>query len=474
MGSFFTSTQIYAPSQHSKDQFLDIFCKKMKEEGYVICDSDESEISYILKIVDNCKWITITSETYEQGNQLSRQDASKIAKMLKTICINITVIDSDCAIMDLYNENGKKADSLIMGRADDYFGDDIPQPSKNAWSQFLSNGRKWEQFIEICKAEEVFIEESLSKLAETIGMNNENILFSAEDTDEGDKNIVFLHFKKANSSITMSQNGKAVNKTSKKLTLNTAFKQIFGEILEPMGFKLIKSKYPYYLRVVGEGIIQAISFSKEKSFNFDPNEEGISIYIGISLLSKPLINFDKNPTIIDNQSWMISLNELFRRFSIYLDGFNEKHEEYSFFYKKGKNEEMLDAVKKSRHEFMPFVLEFLEKPKTLEDIYQLGDIAQGIQYHTIILLERIDELIAELKKDLLKKLEMLESIHVNNPGLLKILKEKAIKDSDKTIKYFASLKKGGEAYDDYMKTSDKTKENNLKILEKLEVISKKG
>lgn len=472
MGSFFTSTQIYAPGQHSKNQFLDIFCKEMKEEGYVICDSDESEISYILKFGDNCKWVTITSETYEQGNQLSWQDTSRIAKMLKTVCINITVIDSDCAIMDLYNESGKKADSLIIGRADDYFGDNIPQPSENVWMQFLSSGRTWKQFIEICNADEVFIEESLSKLAETIGMNNENILFSAEDADEGDKNIVFLHFKKAKSSITMSQNDKAVNKTSKKLTLNTAFKQIFGEILEPMGFKLVKSKYPYYMRVVGEGIVQVISFSKEKSLNLDPNrdEEGVEIYVGIDLLINPLINFDKNPTIVDNQKWMISLYDLYGKFLVYMDGFNEKHEAYTFFYQKGDTKEMLDALKKNRDELMPFVLEFLEKPKTLEDIYQLGELISGIRYSVIILLGKTDELIEKLKNDLTKKLEMLESVHANKPEFLEFLKERAIKDSEKSIKRAASLKKGTKEYNEFIKTAEEIKDKNLKILETLEVL----
>ena len=92
MGSFFTSTQIYAPGNHSKEQFLDMFCKEMKEEGYVICDCDESEITYILRFADNCKWVTITSEKYEQGNRLSQQDTGRIAKMLKTTCVNTILL----------------------------------------------------------------------------------------------------------------------------------------------------------------------------------------------------------------------------------------------------------------------------------------------------------------------------------------------------------------------------------------------
>ncbi len=462
MGNFFTSTQMYNPNLLDREHFINFFCEEMKKNGYVTSNSDESEISYILRFDDNCKWVAITSEAYEQGNQFSQSDTGRIAKMLKTVCINTTVIDSDCASLDLYDESGNKKDSLIMGRADDYFGDDIPEPSECTWKPFLAESSLWEKLCEIFKVSSsyAFVEDCLSKFASVIGMDCENILFCAENADEN-MHTVFLNFKKAEA------------KNVKTISLNAAFKQIFGKLLEPMGFKLIKSKYPYYLRVVGEGIIQAVSFSKEKSLNFDPNEEGVSIYIGISLLSNHLINFDKNPTIIDNQRWMISSAELFRRFYLFLDGFNEFYEECSFFYKKGQTDEMLNALEKSRQEHMPFVLEFLQKLKTLEDIYQAGEIT-GLKDDATILLGKIDNLIMELKDKLPEKIKMLETVHANNPGLLEILKEKAIKDSDRVIKYFASLEIGGEAYDDYIRTAEETKDDNLKVLEELGVLSKKG
>ena len=108
MGNFFTSTQIFNNKKLSKDQFVDKFCKKMAEDGYVACNSDESELSYILRFADNCKWVTIISEAYEQGNQTSQKDTGRIAKMLGTNCVNTVVIDSDCAIMVLYDEKAKK------------------------------------------------------------------------------------------------------------------------------------------------------------------------------------------------------------------------------------------------------------------------------------------------------------------------------------------------------------------------------
>ena len=304
MGSFFTSTQIYAPEQHSKDKFLDIFCKEMLKEGYVICNSDESEVSYILRFADNCKWVTITSEAYEQGDQFSQQDTSRIAKMMKRTCINTAVIDSDCAVLDLYDESGKKVDSLILGRADDYFGDDIPKSSKKVWSQFLSNGSTWEQVIEVKKAEYVFVEEALAKLAPLISMDIDNITFSAEDAIN-EPNTVFLYFKKARTSITMSKNGKIVDKAPQKLTLNTAFKQIIGKALEPYGFKVIQGRNPYIVRVINNEILHIITFCPESPEY--PKDKAFAIMGGIATIYRKKITLDLSPK--QNYVW---LNYMFK------------------------------------------------------------------------------------------------------------------------------------------------------------------
>ena len=80
MGNFFTSTQIYNEGMVKSEKFIDMFCKAMKKEGYVTCEGDESEKSYILRFADNCRWVTIASEDYDEGNAAT--DAGKIAKML--------------------------------------------------------------------------------------------------------------------------------------------------------------------------------------------------------------------------------------------------------------------------------------------------------------------------------------------------------------------------------------------------------
>ena len=458
MGNFFTSTQIYDPNQLDRDTFIDLFCKEMKSAGYVTCNSDEGELSYILRFGDNCKWVAITSEDYGEGDPAAQKDTGRIAKMLKTTCISTTIIDSDCAVMEMYDQSGKIADTIIMGRADDYFGDHLPKLSEQNWKPFLAEGKTWEQLNNIVQNSEgyTFIEDGLSELAPIIGMDDSNILFHADIAEE-EEQTVFLNFKKDNA------------KKEKKLTLNAAFKQVFGELLEPLGFKLVKSKYPYYIRVVGEGIIQSVSVAKEKSID-DPNEEGFSIYVGVNLVSSPMPNFDKSPIIFDNMGWMKSLDDFHRNFLKYLDEFHKEYEDHSLFYKKGETGEMMDAMKKSRLDFMPFVLEYIEKLNTLEDIYQAGFIVEVAYHDATILLERIDKEIEKMKKELPEKIKKAESYFADNPLLLKSNKETIMWNYERRLKYYSSLKKGGEAYDDYMKTAEETKENNLELLKEYGII----
>ena len=287
MGNFFTSSQIYNAEGLNKQQFIDKFCKAMADSGYVVCDSEESEKSYILRFADNSKWVAITSEEYGQNGRAAQSDAGRIAKMLGTYCMNNEVIDSDCAAMSLYGKDGKSADMLLMGRYDDYFGDDTSEPNKKIWTQFLSDGGTWEQFKEILGGEYVFVEDGLAQLAPVIGMDSGNLLFSAED-DADEELAVFLDFKKAGA------------KKEKKLTLKSAFTQVFGEALEPLGFKVVKSRYPYLVRVINDEIIHVISIRPRQAEY--PEDKAFSILGGIATVYRK--NIDLNTDPMENYHWL--------------------------------------------------------------------------------------------------------------------------------------------------------------------------
>lgn len=349
MGNFFTSSQIYNDKGLNKQQFIDKFCKAMSDSGYTVCDSDESEMSYILRFAEKSKWVAIASELYGEGGQIAQADAGRIAKMLGTYCMNTEVIDSDCAAMSLYGKDGKSADMLLMGRYDDYFGDDTPELNKKIWTQFLSDGSTWEQFTKTLSGEYVFVEDGLAQLAPVIGMDSGNLLFSAED-DVDDESAVFLDFKKAGT------------KKEKKLTLNAAFKQVFGEALEPLGFKKVKSKYPYYVRVINNEIVQVISFYNEKGGDY----QTYTVVGGIATPYRKKIDFSVRPSC--HMEWLGSNSKYYffsdpSDYSYEYDGY--LHEVYLS--QTADSNKLLTAMKQSFEDVKKWMLPVFNDITTIDD-----------------------------------------------------------------------------------------------------------
>ena len=278
MGNFFTSTQVYNLEQLTHEKFRDKFCERMRKNGYTVCDEEQGELSYVLAFSDESKWVTISSEAYEEGNAESSGDTGRIAKMMETICINTTVIDSDCAMLDLYDDTGKKADTAVMGRAEDYMDDDLPEPSEKIWKSLLSTDSTWEQFKSVQQGNYVFVEDGLKKLAPILGMDSKNILFSAEYAEDYE-NTCFLYFKKSGA--------------KKKTSLKSAFLQVYGEALKPLGFQKVKGKQPYLVRVVNGEIIHIITIAKQTSGL--RGKKAFNIYGDVATVYRDKIDFSENP-----------------------------------------------------------------------------------------------------------------------------------------------------------------------------------
>ena len=83
------------------------------------------------------------------------------------------------------------------------------------------------------------------------------------------------------------------------MTLNAAFIQVFGEALEPLGFKKIKGRHPYFVRVVPGGeIIHVITFCKVKSYTIIVNCKPLYTYDiigGVQTVYRSVMNLTKAP-----------------------------------------------------------------------------------------------------------------------------------------------------------------------------------
>ena len=107
------------------------------------------------------------------------------------------------------------------------------------------------------------------------------------------------------------------------LNLLKQFKNEYSNELIPKGYSLLKSKYPYFIKITTDGIIQLISVEKKKS-DFNHDYEGFTIWIGISLITLPMIDYNSKPSTLDNQCWMIPVISFYNHCSLSLDGFKKR------------------------------------------------------------------------------------------------------------------------------------------------------
>ncbi|GHU55852.1 hypothetical protein FACS1894132_12560 [Clostridia bacterium] len=145
-------------------------------------------------------------------------------------------------------------------------------------------------------------------------------------------------------------------------TLNAVFKQVFGEALTPLGFVKIKSKYPYYVRVVEGGeIIHIISIRNEWSEELD--KKAFNILGGVATVYRGRISLDKNPR--DNTGWLRNVSCFYTMPTINFDRDFSKTISL-FLYKPEDNKSMVNAVEHSLEITEKYMIPVLDKVNTLD------------------------------------------------------------------------------------------------------------
>lgn len=238
---------------------------------------------------------------------------------------SVEVVDSDFAILTLNN-----GDTVIFGDGSGYGIEESPKGERKFWEPLLADGKTWEQFCEVRGKNEVFVEDALCEAAPILGIDTKYIItdynelldmaesckteLAAVATEAqtgrlrpkatGDKNIETLYFKE-----------KTADKKSKPMTLNAAFKQVFGEALESLGFKLIKSKYPYFVRVVSDEIIHYVTVANETADgrgSHGVKYKCFNVFCGVSTVYNGDIDFDENHAKY-HSNFIDSLSEIYTR-----------------------------------------------------------------------------------------------------------------------------------------------------------------
>lgn len=307
MGRF--SSTVHVKINTDKSKFKDSFCDVMEKRGFEPCSENEAALSYLIAFSEG-GWVTLSSDGYSDSSNQAHDDVRQIAEKIKTSGFSVEVVDSDFAILKLF---GKKTDEVIIGDGSSYGIENSSNGSKNCWESLLSENKTWEQLSEAWTKEEVFVEDALWKSASILGI--EPKYMSADyrelyDDAMSSKNIFLLYFKKAKD-----------RKKGKSISLNAAFIKIFGEGLEPLGFKRlknIKNKQPYYVRVINNEILHIITYRPVKS-----QKNG---YKAIEVLGGAVTLYRKNIDFIyftnDTARYLMTANDFYRSEYFFKTAFN--------------------------------------------------------------------------------------------------------------------------------------------------------
>ena len=150
-------------------------------------------------------------------------------------------------------------------------------------------------------------------------------------------------------------------------TLGTMFKKIYGEALAPYGFKKIKGKQPYFVRVIGDEIVHVITYMTR------PRErEGYKEYMilgGVATVYRNNLCLDETPR--ENSVWLLDNSDIARRDGTIMD-MKEKHEEwYKFSYKEGDDADLYNSL--------IYSVDIMEK-LMLPVLNEVIDIKTGVDY----------------------------------------------------------------------------------------------
>lgn len=186
MGRFSTTVQIKTVSDNAG--FIDAFCEWMKKRGFEKCPENEAAVTYLLAFGGS--WAALVNEEYSENPRKAYEDSRKLSETIQSSAFTVEVVDSDFAVLTLQN-----GDTMIVGDGSGYGMERPVRGTRRYWEPLIAEGKTWRELSKICEKENIFVEDTLSELAEIFGIDPELIFADTYYLSE-DENATALYFKK--------------------------------------------------------------------------------------------------------------------------------------------------------------------------------------------------------------------------------------------------------------------------------------
>ena len=148
--------------------------------------------------------------------------------------------------------------------------------------------------------------------------------------------------------------------------LNTAFKKVYGEVLEPYGFQKMKGRNPYFVRMVGDEIVHVITCIPRQRIMRTDNKK-FNILAGVATVYRGRINLDE--TVSRNMNWMQTIVG-FHRNSPLFEGDKDMFDKWYMFSYDEDDESLIASMKYTAELVKYIVLPIIDRAYNLEACYE--------------------------------------------------------------------------------------------------------
>ena len=441
MGRSLNVNHVFNSDKLTKAQFKKQFTDMMKAKGYTSAKIDDAELCYELVFSADRSWVTLLSEESDDA----KNKASAFARNLGMQVLSVELVDSDFAELTLFGKNGVPADTMFLGEP--YF-DECPEPSPLKWQTML--GIDWSKVREIQQGDYTFAEDALCAFGEIIGCDNMLAEFG-----EGGDNAVRIYFKKG---------------AQKKLTLNSAFKEVFGEKLIPMGFKFIGGRS--FVRLVNNEVIQTVSCIKGSplgAYGLDEGSDVIyQIWFAISTVydDEMLLKPDSCQAGFETlHSYYVKNYDIFGRDEEY------RHRIMGFGFRSYENDSIMRSMTFALDTFEKVICPLLEKSNDLEsNLYNFLGFCSAFNWFDLCL--KLSNYVSYAEKIKSRKLTQFKyslehDLNRINPENYDSCVEKIMSEIKMNIEFLDEMCYNKDKFEKIMKTFEDNKRKNLEILDKL-------
>ena len=158
-------------------------------------------------------------------------------------------------------------------------------------------------------------------------------------------------------------------------------KKVFAQELEPLGYVMLKGKYPYFVKVVTPEIINVITIKKDKYFTlrfngntatYQPDLREFHVWGGIATVYRKNIDLTEDQEY--NRWWMIDNCDIYYRDNLENYDREKGNELRSYYYRKDDKASIIETSKLAVECTKKYMIDKFEQANTLEKVLSFLEI----------------------------------------------------------------------------------------------------